>query len=99
MNLKETLQKLRIFEDTEQNPDPRLRATKLRNKAEDLGLKCTSISGSNGTTTLSIYIDNNKPLYVTVFNDGPTKFEYAGFSGYQDDVIKLAKVIEIAKAL
>jgi len=103
MDIKETLEKLAKFaEDNEQNPDIKLRAAKLRNKAEEMGLKCTSLSSgfdNSPMIMLNIYIGGEKPLNVFIYNDKPTKFEYNGFSGYQDDVIKLEKMVEIAKAL
>lgn len=100
MDIKETLEKLRVFEGLGSNQDPRLKASIMRNKAEDLGFDCTAISGASGTVTLSIYIDNNKPLYITVYNeDKPTKFDYNGFRGTLEDLLKFESVLEIAKAL
>lgn len=100
MDIKETLEKLRVFEGLGSNQDPRVKASIMRNKAEDLGFDCLAISGANGTVTLSIYIDNNKPLYITVYNeDKPIKFDYNGFRGTLEDLLKFESVLEIAKAL
>ena len=108
MNIKETLEHLTKFtEDTEQNPDIRMRAAKLRNKAEDLGLKCTSISGgfdTNPMIMLNIYFPNDKQtFYACIYSDKPTVFEYGNIKLTQDDFIhyveKLNTMVEIVKAL
>jgi hypothetical protein len=108
MNIKETLEHLTKFtEDTEQNPDIRLRALKLKNKAEELGLECTSISGgfdTNPMIMLNIYFPNDKKaFYVYIYSNKPTEFQYENIKLTQDAFIhyveKINKMVEIVKAL
>lgn len=107
MDTKKLIEELAIIEDTEQNPDIRLRATKLRNKAKEMGFECTSISSGFDNVPmimLNIYFPNDKQtFYVYIHSDKPTEFQYGDVKLTQDDFIhyveKLNKMVEIVKAL
>lgn len=108
MDIKETLEKLAKFtEDNEQNPDIRLRASKLRNKAEEMGLKCTSLSSgfdNSPMIMLNIYLPNDRNIFtIYIYSNKPTLFTYGTIKLHQDDFILFAnnvnKMVEIAKAL
>ena len=108
MNIKQLNEKLKMFEDTENNPDINLRAIKLKNKAEELGLKYTSIVGGFDTDnpmimlTIDLPHDRNK-FNIYIYSDKPTLFEYGSIKLNQDPFIHFSdnvnKMVEIVKAL
>ena len=105
MDIKETLEQLSKF--TEGAEDLRTQAARLRNKAEDLGLECTTLSSgfdNSPMVTVNIYLPNDRNVFtICLRQDRPALFEYGTVRLYKEDfrifVDNVNKMAEIAKAL